>query len=125
MISHTTSTTAAKRIVTSGRYEGPDGGPFRGLLLPRVGPFKRSPPATHVPCPDTSSPRSSPGSAAGWPGRIPGRFPGSGPGVCIDDWFLAAAERGNPATRLDARHSGTAAWSAGNEVRPLIHGAAY
>jgi phosphatidylserine/phosphatidylglycerophosphate/cardiolipin synthase-like enzyme len=45
--------------------------------------------------------------------------------VCIDDWFLTAAERGNPATRLDARHSGTAAWSAGNEVRPLIHGAAY
>ena len=45
--------------------------------------------------------------------------------MCIDDWFLTAAERGNPATRLDARHNGTAAWSAGNEVRPLIHGAAY
>ncbi len=42
----------------------------------------------------------------------------------IDDWFLTAAERGNPATRLDARRDG-AAWSAGNEVRPLIHGAAY
>ncbi len=42
----------------------------------------------------------------------------------IDDWFLTAAERGNPATRLDARRGGVA-WSAGNEVRPLIHGAAY
>src|SRR2546430_7549987 len=27
--------------------------------------------------------------------------------------------------RLVPRHSRTAAWSAGNEVRPLIHGAAY
>ena len=42
----------------------------------------------------------------------------------IDDWFLTAAERGNPATRLDARRGGVA-WSAGNEVRPLIHGTAY
>jgi phosphatidylserine/phosphatidylglycerophosphate/cardiolipin synthase-like enzyme len=44
--------------------------------------------------------------------------------VRIDDWFLTAAERGNPATGLDVRRGG-AAWSAGNEVRPLIHGAAY
>jgi phosphatidylserine/phosphatidylglycerophosphate/cardiolipin synthase-like enzyme len=44
--------------------------------------------------------------------------------VRIDDWFLTAAERGNPATGLDARRGGVA-WSAGNEVRPLIHGAAY
>jgi phosphatidylserine/phosphatidylglycerophosphate/cardiolipin synthase-like enzyme len=44
--------------------------------------------------------------------------------VRIDDWFLTAAERGNPATGLDARRGGIA-WSAGNEVRPLIHGAAY
>lgn len=43
----------------------------------------------------------------------------------IDDWFLTPAERGNPATRLDDRHGGTAAWSAGNRVRPLIYGAAY
>ena len=42
----------------------------------------------------------------------------------IDDWFLTAAERGNPATGLDARRGGIA-WSPGNEVRPLIHGAAY
>ena len=42
----------------------------------------------------------------------------------IDDWFLTAAERGNPATGLDARRGGIA-WSAGNEVRPLIHGSVY
>ncbi len=43
----------------------------------------------------------------------------------IHDWFLTAAERGNPATKLDARHPGGAAWSTGNEVRPLVHGATY
>jgi phosphatidylserine/phosphatidylglycerophosphate/cardiolipin synthase-like enzyme len=45
--------------------------------------------------------------------------------VRVDDWFLTAAERGNPATRLDTRRGVLTAWSAGNEVRPLIHGAAY
>lgn len=45
--------------------------------------------------------------------------------VRIDDWFLTAAQRGNPATRLDSRHRDGLAWSAGNEVRPLIHGASY
>ncbi|HEY6274906.1 MAG TPA: phospholipase D family protein [Streptosporangiaceae bacterium] len=44
--------------------------------------------------------------------------------MLIDDWFLTGAERGNPASRFDARRGGTA-WSAGNQVRPLIHGAAY
>lgn len=43
----------------------------------------------------------------------------------LDDWFLTAQERGNPATRLDSRHRGGLAWSVGNHVRPLIHGAAY
>jgi phosphatidylserine/phosphatidylglycerophosphate/cardiolipin synthase-like enzyme len=42
----------------------------------------------------------------------------------IGDWFLTADERGNPATRLDTGH-GPGAWSAGNDVRPLIHGSAY
>jgi hypothetical protein len=37
--------------------------------------------------------------------------------VRIDNWFLTAAERGDPATGLDARRG--MAWSAGNEVRPL------
>ena len=41
------------------------------------------------------------------------------------DWFLSATERGNPATRLDSRHADGAAWTAGNDVRPLIHGSTY
>ena len=41
------------------------------------------------------------------------------------DWFLSAAERGNPATSLDRRHGDGLAWSAGNHVTPLIHGATY
>ncbi len=41
------------------------------------------------------------------------------------DWLLTRAERGNPHTRLDARHPGDVAWSEGNLVRPLIHGATY
>jgi phosphatidylserine/phosphatidylglycerophosphate/cardiolipin synthase-like enzyme len=50
---------------------------------------------------------------------------GSSAAVRIDDWFLTAAERGNPATKLDARHPGGAAWSTGNDVSPLVHGARY
>ncbi|ANW67872.1 phospholipase [Mycobacterium sp. djl-10] len=34
------------------------------------------------------------------------------------DWFLTEAERGNPHTDLPA-------WSSGNAVRPLVHGATY
>ena len=41
------------------------------------------------------------------------------------DWLLTQPERGNPATRLDDRHPGEQAWSEGNLVRPLIHGATY
>ena len=40
-------------------------------------------------------------------------------------WLVTARERGNAATRLDDRHAGGEAWSTGNEVRPLVHGAAY
>ncbi|HEX9063709.1 MAG TPA: phospholipase D family protein [Streptosporangiaceae bacterium] len=43
----------------------------------------------------------------------------------IDDWFLRASERGNPATTLDTRRGDGLAWTTGNEVRPLVHGAAY
>ena len=39
------------------------------------------------------------------------------------NWFLTAAERGNSATGLDRRNH--ASWSTGNDVRALIHGAAY
>jgi phosphatidylserine/phosphatidylglycerophosphate/cardiolipin synthase-like enzyme len=45
--------------------------------------------------------------------------------MSVLDWYLSASERGNPATVLDGRHSGGIAWSAGNEVRALIHGAEY
>ena len=41
------------------------------------------------------------------------------------DWLLTKSERANPRTVLDARHPGEAAWSEGNLVRPLIHGATY
>ena len=43
----------------------------------------------------------------------------------IDDWFLKAIERGNPATILDSRRGDGLAWTTGNDVRPLVHGAAY
>ncbi|MFJ3513245.1 MULTISPECIES: phospholipase D family protein [unclassified Streptomyces] len=41
------------------------------------------------------------------------------------DWLLLAGERGNPATRLDRRRADGEAWSRGNHVRPLVHGATY
>lgn len=41
------------------------------------------------------------------------------------DWFLGAQERGNDHTTLDSRHIDGAAWSVGNQVRALIHGAVY
>jgi phosphatidylserine/phosphatidylglycerophosphate/cardiolipin synthase-like enzyme len=41
------------------------------------------------------------------------------------DWFLDATERGNPWTYLDSRHADRLAWTSGNRVRPLVHGADY
>ncbi len=41
------------------------------------------------------------------------------------DWFLTKAGRGNAQTRIDAQHPGEQAWSEGNRVVPLIHGATY
>jgi phosphatidylserine/phosphatidylglycerophosphate/cardiolipin synthase-like enzyme len=40
-------------------------------------------------------------------------------------WLLTAAERGNPRTGIDQRHPGGAAFTCGNEVRPLPHGRVY
>ncbi|RYV50114.1 phospholipase [Pengzhenrongella frigida] len=40
-------------------------------------------------------------------------------------WFLTAAERGNDRTTLDRRHGDGTAWSTGNVVEPLVHGAVY
>ncbi len=42
----------------------------------------------------------------------------------LNRWLLEPDERGNPHTGIDRRHDGIA-WTTGNEVRPLIHGAAY
>jgi phosphatidylserine/phosphatidylglycerophosphate/cardiolipin synthase-like enzyme len=41
------------------------------------------------------------------------------------DWYLSARERHNPATALDRRHADGEAWTSGNEVTPLVHGAVY
>ncbi|MEP7059194.1 MAG: phospholipase D-like domain-containing protein [Actinomycetota bacterium] len=43
----------------------------------------------------------------------------------IDNWFLTADERGNPATAIDRRRGSGEAWTDGNTVTPLIHGATY
>ena len=40
-------------------------------------------------------------------------------------WFLTAAERGNPHTRVDDRFIGDVAWATGNLVEPMVDGAAY
>jgi phosphatidylserine/phosphatidylglycerophosphate/cardiolipin synthase-like enzyme len=44
--------------------------------------------------------------------------------VHIDRWLLTADERGNPQTEIDRRRGG-AAWTNGNDARPLVHGASY
>ncbi|MEP9364627.1 phospholipase D-like domain-containing protein [Nocardioides sp. CN2-186] len=41
------------------------------------------------------------------------------------EWLLTKAQRGNHSTRLDDGHPGDHAWSDGNLVRPLVHGATY
>jgi phosphatidylserine/phosphatidylglycerophosphate/cardiolipin synthase-like enzyme len=45
--------------------------------------------------------------------------------VASADWYLSARERGNSSTRLDRRHTDGRAWTEGNEVTPLVHGATY
>ena len=40
-------------------------------------------------------------------------------------WFLSRIERGNPSSVVQAGNDGSASWSEGNLVRPLIHGASY
>jgi phosphatidylserine/phosphatidylglycerophosphate/cardiolipin synthase-like enzyme len=41
-----------------------------------------------------------------------------------EHWFLTPADRGNPATEIDARHPDRA-WTAGNHVEPIVHGRNY
>jgi Phosphatidylserine/phosphatidylglycerophosphate/cardiolipin synthases and related enzymes len=43
----------------------------------------------------------------------------------LENWFLAASERGNEFTGLDRRHPDGAAWTSGNRVETLVHGASY
>jgi phosphatidylserine/phosphatidylglycerophosphate/cardiolipin synthase-like enzyme len=43
----------------------------------------------------------------------------------IDDWFLGPEERGNPATSIDRRRGDGRAWTEGNRVEALVHGAEY
>jgi phosphatidylserine/phosphatidylglycerophosphate/cardiolipin synthase-like enzyme len=45
--------------------------------------------------------------------------------VEADRWLLTKSERANPQTRIDAQHAGDRAWSTGNRVTPLVHGADY
>lgn len=45
--------------------------------------------------------------------------------MAAEAWFLLASERGNDTTELDRRHPDGLAWTVGNEVRPLVHGAEY
>ena len=40
-------------------------------------------------------------------------------------WLLTADERGNPSTVLDRRHDDGKAWTTGNRVVALVHGATY
>jgi len=47
------------------------------------------------------------------------------PAIELADWLLTKSERGNGQTLLDARHPDDGAWSTGNFVRPLVHGATY
>jgi phosphatidylserine/phosphatidylglycerophosphate/cardiolipin synthase-like enzyme len=42
-----------------------------------------------------------------------------------ESWFLKAGERGNPTTRIDQRRGDERAWTAGNSVEILVHGATY
>ena len=56
-------------------------------------------------------------------GRWGSELPPHGPGTA--DWFLTRAERGNPATQLDKRREDGRAWTEGNRVEALVHGAAY
>lgn len=42
-----------------------------------------------------------------------------------EEWLLSPADRANPATAIDRRHSDGAAWTDGNDVTVLVHGRSY
>lgn len=43
----------------------------------------------------------------------------------LESWFLTSSERGNDFSAIDRRRSDGLAWSVGNSVQALVHGAAY
>jgi phosphatidylserine/phosphatidylglycerophosphate/cardiolipin synthase-like enzyme len=43
----------------------------------------------------------------------------------VDDWLLGPEERGNPASGIDRRRGDGRAWTEGNRVEALVHGAEY
>jgi phosphatidylserine/phosphatidylglycerophosphate/cardiolipin synthase-like enzyme len=43
----------------------------------------------------------------------------------LESWFLTSSERGNDLSGLDGRHADGLAWSTGNRVETLVHGAVY
>ena len=43
----------------------------------------------------------------------------------LESWFLTSSERGNDASGLDRRRADGLAWSTGNRVETLVHGAVY
>ncbi|MGH7762699.1 MAG: phospholipase D family protein [Candidatus Dormibacteraceae bacterium] len=43
----------------------------------------------------------------------------------LQSWFLTSPERGNDATGVDRRREDGLAWSSGNQVEALVHGATY
>ncbi len=47
------------------------------------------------------------------------------PGDALESSFLTSSERGNDFTGLDRRRADGLAWSTGNEVETLVHGATY
>jgi phosphatidylserine/phosphatidylglycerophosphate/cardiolipin synthase-like enzyme len=53
------------------------------------------------------------------------REPEETPGNRLESWFLTSSERGNDLTGLDRRRADGLAWSTGNRVETLVHGATY
>lgn len=45
--------------------------------------------------------------------------------AALEDWFLTTSERGNAFTTIDRRRPDGSAWSTGNRVEALVHGATY
>ena len=102
-----------------GRRDGDDRPVVDGRCDPLPG---QSEPKHRAPVRSSREQRSDREVASWWLERCPGA---TLCGVHVDQWFLAASERGNGATELDTRHVGAQAWTVGNGVEALIHGASY